>query len=450
MEESIEKWILNDDGLADKYYEDYVKAPDKAKWWISHRGVFRQYPGYKQVNAKVSVQPLKDRLVKSLDEEDWNEAPIAYKRDVAKELGTTVEKLDDAWSEHLEEVRKSNEIQARKDEVENWPWYKKAIASDYAKQRYINDPEASVFSDKGEWYNKGEDVSDLLYGGAAAVGDFIPGIGGTVVGPAVRGMRDVQHKLYDSPYQKEWSDIAGDVGSDLMFNVGTDMLPTAIIKRGTRVAKNAERGVGGAISDELKKADEYLQMKHNVDNIKKGTEQFGNGDWMKQYDLASSPTKWDKAVDRLPESPMKSDLKTLRDAPRSDKLDALTQWEVAAGETNPNLYRVNNAGEEVVKPYFTNEVRPAVTEHFKTVLKGTDDASDLTKSLALGADAWKTFGERAVKEGKNITGRGSKPQEQEQNKFDRWEKGYATWDEKKSKEYKDWEEAHLKTILGLE
>lgn len=450
MEESIEKWILNDDGLADKYYEDYVKAPDKAKWWISHRGEFRQYPGYKQVNQKVSVQPLKDRLVKSLNEEDWNEAPIAYKRDVAKELGTTVENLDDAWNEHLEEVRKSNEIQARKDEVENWPWYKKAIASDYAKQRYINDPETSIFSDKGEWYNKGEDISDLLYGGAAAVGDFIPGVGGTVVGPAVRGMRDVQHKLYDSPYQKEWSDIAGDVGTDLMFNVGTDILPTALLKKGSRVAKNTKNSAGGVISEELRKADEYLQAKHSVDNIKKGTEQFGNGDWMKQYDLASSPTKWDKAVDRLPDSPMKTDLKSMRDAPRSEKLDALTQWEVAAGgNPHPYIYAEKN-GEEVLKPYFKDEVRPAVTEHYKTVLKGAEGASDLTKSLAAGADAWKTFGERGVKEAKTIVGRGSKPKEQEQNKFDRWEKGYATWDEKKSKEYKDWQDSHLKTILGLE
>lgn len=450
MEESIEKWLKSDDGLYEKYYEDYVQAPDKAKWWISKRGTFRDYPGYKQVNQKVSVAPLKDRLVKSLDEEDWSKASKAYKRDVAKELGTTVEKLDDAWTEHLEDVNKSNEIQARKDEVDKWPWYKKMVASDYAKQRYINEPEKSVFSDKGEWYNKGEDVSDLLYGGAGAVADFIPGIGGTVVGPAVRGLRDVQHKVTDSNYQKDWSQIAGDVGNDLLFNAGTDLAPTMLLRKGERYAGNAEKGWKNGLGDELKKADDYLQAKHEVENIKKSSEQIGGGDWQNQYKLASSPTKWDKAVDRLPESPMKSDLKSLKDAPRNDKMEALVQWEVAAGgNPHPYIYMEKN-GEEVLKPYFKDEVRPAVTEHYKKVLKGNDEAGALTKSLAGVADAWKTFGERGVKEGKNALGRGSKPEELEQVRNDRWSKGYATWDEKKSPEYKQWEQDNLKAILGLE
>lgn len=450
MEESIEKWLLNDDGLTESYYEDFVKAPDKAKWWISHRNIFRDYPGYKQVNQKVSIAPLKDRLIKSLDEEDWGKASKAYKRDVAKELGTTVEKLDDAWNEHLEDVKKSNEIQARKDEVENWPWYKKMIASDYAKQRYINEPEKSVFSDKGEWFNKGEDVSDLLYGGAGAVGDFIPGIGGTVVGPAVRGLRDVQHKVTDSNYQKDWSQIAGDVGNDLLFNAGTDLAPTMLLRRGQRYASNAEKGWKNGLGDELKKADDYLQAKHELENIKKSSEQIGGGDWKNQYELASSPTKWGKAVDRLPESPMKSDLKTLRDAPREDKMDALIQWEVAAGgNPHPYIY-IEKDGEQVLKPYFKEEVRPAVTEHYKRVLKGNDEAGALTKSLAGVAGAWKTFGERGVKEGKNALGRGTKPEELEQVRNERWARGYATLDEKKSPEYKQWEQDNLKAILGLE
>ena len=450
MEESIEKWLKSDDGLYEKYYEDYVQAPDKAKWWISKRGIFRDYPGYKQVNQKVSVAPLKDRLVKSLEDEDWAKASKAYKRDVAKELGTTVEKLDSAWDEHLEDVKKSNEIQARKDEVDKWPWYKKMVASDYAKQRYINEPEKSVFSDKGEWYNKGEDVSDLLYGGAGAVADFIPGIGGTVVGPAVRGLRDVQHKVTDSNYQKDWSQIAGDVGNDLLFNAGTDLAPTMLLRRGERYAGNAEKGWKNGLGDELKKADDYLQAKHETENIKQSTEQLGGGDWQNQYKLASNPTKWDKAVDRLPESPMKSDLKSLKDAPRNEKMEALTQWEVAAGgNPHPYIY-VEKNGEEVLKPYFKDEVRPAVTEHYKKVLKGNDEAGALTKSLAGVADAWKTFGERGVKEGKNALGRGSKPEELEQVRNDRWAKGYATWDEKKSPEYKQWEQDNLKAILGLE
>lgn len=456
MEESIENWLKSDDGLYEKYYEDYVQAPDKAKWWISKRGTFRDYPGYKQINQKVSVAPLKDRLVKSLDEEDWSKASKAYKRDVAKELGTTVENLDDAWNEHLEEVKKSKEIQARVDEVKEWPWYKKMLASEYAKERYIKEPETSIFSDKGEWYNKGEDVSDLLYGGAAAVGDFLPGVGGTVVGPAVRGLRDLQHKgvlplSEESKYQKDWSQLGNDFKNDLLLNAGTDLAPTMLLRKGQRYAGNAEKGWRGGFGDELQKADDYLQAKNEVKNIKKGTEQFGGGDWNKQYELASNPTKWDKAVDRLPESPMKSDLKTMRDAPRSDKMDALTQWEVAAGTPgNPYIYKETNTGEQVLKPFYTNEARPAVVEHYKKVLKGNDEADALTKGLAGVADAWKTFGERGVKEGANYAGRGTKPKELEESKFDRWSQGYATFDEKKSPEYKEWKDKQVRIMMGLE
>ena len=457
MEDAIEKWLLEDDGLRDKYYEDYVKAPDKAKWWISKRGDFRNYTGYRQVNKKVSIQPLKDRLIKALEEgEDWSKAGKASKEDVAEELGTSVDKLDEAWNEHLEDVKKSNEIQARVDEVKDWPWYKKMLASDYAKQRYINEPEKSIFSDKGEWYNKGEDVSDLLYGGAGAVGDFIPGVGGTVIGPAVRGLRDLQHKGVlplneESKYQKDWKNVANDFKNDLLINAGTDLAPTMLLRKGEKYASNAEKGWLGTLGDELQKADDYLQAKNDVKNIKKGTEQLGGGDWLKQYELASKPTKWDKAVDRLPNSPMKQDLKTLRDAPRSEKLEAITLWNGAAeGTSHPYIYKETKTGEEVLKPYYANEVRPAIVEHYKKVLKGTDDASALTKGLAGVADAWKTFGERGVKEGANYAGRGSKPEEVEQSKFDRWSKGYATWDEKKSPEYKNWEQAHLKAILGLE
>ena len=47
MEEAIKKWLLSDDGIADKYFESYTKAPNKAKWWIEHRSTFRNYPGYR-------------------------------------------------------------------------------------------------------------------------------------------------------------------------------------------------------------------------------------------------------------------------------------------------------------------------------------------------------------------------------------------------------------------
>lgn len=139
----------------------------------------------------------------------------------------------------------------RAKEVENMKWYDPDNwgTSDYEKQRYINDPDASIIGKEGNgrWFNKGEAISDLAYGAAAGVADLLPSVGGMVVGPAIRGMRDLHHKgvlplTEESKYQKEGGDIASDFGKDLGVNVGSDVLPTALTKYMPRVVKFARRG----------------------------------------------------------------------------------------------------------------------------------------------------------------------------------------------------------------
>lgn len=150
--------------------------------------------------------------------------------------------------QYWEDEKRAREYEAgkklREREVKNWPLWKDVLASDYAKQRYINEPEKSLFSNEGAWYNKGEDVSDLIYGGAGAVADVIPGYG-ALLGPTVRAARDVQHKVTDSPYQKDWSNIGQDALSDVAVNAGVEFMPTAILNRGRRLGKNIGK------SDEL-------------------------------------------------------------------------------------------------------------------------------------------------------------------------------------------------------
>lgn len=439
-------------GSTDLYNE--LMGSDLYSFIERNRDKLKKYPGYSDIEKTI---PHPKKAVQDTFKDGYTNQPDAYIKDQAEKLELSEQDVRKYLNELDTEEKHSKEIEARKKEVNEWPWYKKMLASDYAKQRYINEPEKSIFSDKGDWYNKGEDVSDLLYGGAGAVADFIPGVGGTVLGPAVRGLRDLQHKgvlpfTEESKYQKDWGTIGDDVGLDLLFNAGTDLAPTMLLRKGERYAGNAEKGWKGTVGDELKKADDYLKAKKQSETIKESTEQFGKGDWKKQYELAGDEIKWEKAVDRLPESPMKQDLMSLKTAPRRDKLEALTQWEVAAAGENshPYIYVEKSNGEKVLKPYFRTETRPAVVEHYKKVLKGNDEATGLTKTLAGAADAWKTFGERGVKEGKTATGRGSKPKESEKSKFERWSKGYATVEEKKSPEYKVWNEENLKSILGVE
>ena len=491
MEEQIRKWLDNDYNLRNKYLKDYDQAPDKTKWWISHRGDLRNYTGYKTLNSKISTQPLKDRLVKSLDEEDWSTAPISYKRDVAKELGTTVEKLEDAWKEHLEDVRKSNEIQARKDEVKNWPFWKKMITSDYAKERYIKDPEASLFNGdntlrfgmtkwgekpklgdilEGSVLNKGEDVSDLLYGGAGLVADMIP-VGNPAskiptvgqqglsigLGPVVRTMRDLQHKgalpfTEESKYQKEGNEIASDALADLALNAGVHAFQN--FRRG-------KRGAGNLIGEESD-IEKTINLERRAEANQAAQYQFTQSNLMS---LESNQKELSKEISKLPDSDFKKDLMRIADSPDykpEDLRNYIKEWDdfkqghktifndvdnLTNKQSNISDTKLGQNGYDFYKSLEKAEQLEGVDKAIKPVAKGFQDimANDnITNALMKGgADA-----------GVSVAGIRPrsihKPKEQEQNKFDRWEKGYATWDEKKSPEYKQWEEAHLKTILGLE
>lgn len=160
----------------------------------------------------------------------------------------------ETMSKHWETEKKAREYEAgrykREKEVkEGGPkWW---LASEYSKNRYINEPEKSIFSDEGEWYNKGDDIRDVMLGGAGTVGDFIPGIG-AIAGPIARGVRDVAN--YGTPYGKELGDIAGERAWDLGTFGAAAFLPN--FRRGKRMVNELGReapGIGNVIkSSELK------------------------------------------------------------------------------------------------------------------------------------------------------------------------------------------------------
>lgn len=445
MEEKIDSWL--DEVVGEpKLLKEYRMAPDKQKWWAENTKTLEQYPGFKKYDK--TFVPMKQRLLKSIGEKkDWDKASIAYRRDTAKELDTTVDELDKAWQEHKDDLKKQEEITQRTKEVEKWPWYKKLLASEYEKQRYINDPERSIFSDKGEWYNKGESVSDLIYGGAGAIADVIPGVGGTVLGPAVRGLRDVQHKVYDSPYQKDWGEIGKDVGSDLMFNVGTDLLPTALLRRGSRVGKNAAKETGSIVGDKLRKVDEYLEAKNAQKSIDDSVEQIS-----KNTDAIDDPLQFHKEVSKMPEGPMKRDLESIDNNPLAtsdDRFNAVLDWGIEYNRNKKGL-GADDLFENGQITKQLQDVRPSVLAAEKQRIVGNTGVDAVTKALGAGATAWKTLGEPGVKLAQTTKGRGGKPKENEQVKENRWAQGYATFDEKKSPEYKEWFEKNTRIMMGLE
>lgn len=270
---------------------------------------------------KPKAKSVQERIRNEFGDDEFV-VPENYRRDVWEEKFKDIpfeefsENID-KMRQYYEDEKKEREYEGgktrREKEIKEWPWYKDILASEYEKERYINEPEAALFGKEAtpitkDLLGKGEAISDVIYGGAGAVGDFIPGIG-TVLGPAARAARDVQHKASDSKYQKEWGDIGSDLASDLAINLGTEYLPTVVINRAKRAGKSVSKlsDIGTDIRLELdaqnrKAANDLLEQ--NKDKI---------------IDAADNAKTFDLLLEKLPDSDIKKDLVMIRNQPDFNK-----------------------------------------------------------------------------------------------------------------------------------
>jgi hypothetical protein len=233
----------------DKYsyaeQNDAVKRLNKALNGLVERNPDNEtLIGFVKGMTEASDEMIRDKVMSSFrDLDNVTESDIQIK---ARKLGIPVDEFRSQFKLVKNRIDEEKGRERRAKEIEEMKWYdpQNWATSDYEKQRYINDPDASIIGKEGngKWYNKGEAISDLAYGVAGGVADLLPGVGGTVVGPAIRGARDIQHKVTDSKYQKDGGDIAGDFGKDLFVNVGSDVLPTALTRYMPRVVKFARNG----------------------------------------------------------------------------------------------------------------------------------------------------------------------------------------------------------------
>ena len=418
------------------------------------RDELKKYPGYSDIE-KTILHPKK--AVQEAFKSDFKNQPDAYIKDQAEILELSEEDVRKYLNELDTEERHSKEIEARKKEVDQWPWYKKMLASDYAKQRYINEPEKSIFSDKGKTSDKLEDISDLAYGVVGAAGDALPKPFGTVVGPFVRSTRDITHKLVGSKYQKDWDEVAQSFLTDAAINAGVDYLPTralSVIRKGTGNAK----GILGKIGDKIEDAGDILKANEEQKALKKGMKDIPSvennlPEFAEKSDKLThaSPQKWKRYFNSKEESLMKEDMLAARNLPADKKEDLLMQWKYISekgDDIGNNIY-----DKETLKPVFQDD---KYTPNMKKYLEDqaySNEVKDKASLIFAGiGKGFKVAGEPVVKEISTAgTGRlGTKPKESEKSKFERWSKGYATVEEKKSPEYKVWNEENLKSILGVE
>lgn len=167
----------------------------------------------------VGFNPGKEYLAE-VKERDFKDVPDDKFNDGLK-------KMKEYYDQFTAEQDKEAGRIRRQKEVKDWGLIRSVLTSDYERQRYIDDPDAALFGDEGDgkWYNKGEAISDLLYGAAGAVGDAVPGVGGVILGPGARAARDFHHYKGDSKYQKSGSDIRNSIAADVGLSAGTYALP---------------------------------------------------------------------------------------------------------------------------------------------------------------------------------------------------------------------------------
>lgn len=389
-------------------WDDTLKA--KSAGWSDLRGDAMSLP--ERLTASFGTSDEKNPF-----EQDANFKDELYEKsfkDVPKEqFDETVANMSKYWEDEKRTREYTAGKKRREKEVKEWPWWKNMLASDYAKQRYINEPEKSIFSDEGAWYNKGDDISDLAYGIAGAAGDVLPGYG-LLVGPATRAARDIHHKVADSPYQKEWSDIAQDAATDAVVNASVDFLPN--LRRYTNMAKRGS--ADSPISTVMNLEDDVKNIREQVDFI----DNLFTGD---------NYTELQRQIKKLPESNFKTDLQKYVADPRHIDEDGIA--ETVAKWRDATDYMLDEDKSKIID-YARQDIDK------KAKLVGADelfenpltqrmifapeltDKQKLAKTIVRGVETAAQKGGPALKELDTFKGRGSTPNADEDTLVKDWYK----------------------------
>lgn len=231
------------------------------------------------------------------------------------------------------DTKVANENVARRQrskELEQEPLYKQILMSEYAKDRYVNEPEKSLFRPESEWYNTGEDVRDLMLGTIGLGADMIPGVGGIVLGPIARGVRDVSNDQSALQTMRNF-------GPDISWNAGANLLPNfRQYSRMLRGAKESDNAFAEAV--ELYKQSEAIKTGH--DQFWKSLRRMQHGE--------ITPAQFSYDIKHMPDSPMKEqlvskldDLTKLDDVrKRKELIDIVRIWNIAVSTKKESLERL--------------------------------------------------------------------------------------------------------------
>lgn len=266
--------LENNPNFTDNYSSVAEFTGDKYKLM---QDLWNRFDGKKISQTRFETLKQKYPFLEKKELDEWFDKSNRYKEEYIKERET-------------EAGKKRRELEVKND----WNALQHMLASDYEKQRYINEPETATFGKEaaGLAGSSFGSKADLAAGIAGGIADVVPKPAFVALGPAIRAGRDVAHKVSDSPYQKDWSTIAKDAALDATISGSTYGL--ANMRRGNRI-------LSAFTPPEVTSAAELAA---DTKAIGKGLDKLVNKidiDKLGDVDLY-------KQISKLPDSPMKSEM----------------------------------------------------------------------------------------------------------------------------------------------
>ena len=315
--QEIKDWLLSTDNPDAEFLLNRLNEMYTDEWEQKYRGWLRRLKGYADLE-KPTVS-LRHRVMGEFD--NYVDNPEWYIKGKAAKLGVSVDDVKKALGELQKEKDYFEGRERRKKEVaEDFKWN---FASDFAKQRYIDTPEKSYWANPELSFEHIPDIADAAAGFAAGAADLLPGIGGTLVGPAIRATRNVANG-------QKFGDVMTNFLADAGANAGVDYLPGMILSKVNKVAKKGSTQVG-----------QYTNLGNDIDNSEKTLNAFNkvanNTDATKLRNLDPNEiSKFKAEIESLPDSPAKNDILNLISSRPSEAIDAFKKGLSNLGVKNPD------------------------------------------------------------------------------------------------------------------
>lgn len=462
--DKIDKYIVDDNDALATLYDKIERAKTNDEMYSlldENKGLLRsRIEGYADIER---TKPDIEKTVSELYEEYPNtEVEPAYLRSKAKKLGIETEELGTELQhkQQQEQLRSNVEKEAsdremRRQMLKNLPWYASVMMSESERDRFVNDPEHSAYyqslmkeyeddmkksmgyfdmsdEDKKKFEakypglfeahprsNTLSDRVDIGLGFAGGAADLVPGLGGVVVGPALRGLRTAKNDGIGL-------DLVGSIGKDVAFNAGVNYGPTAILSTIGKRSKNAAKDVAGGWAEAIWEGGVKETAKEMSKDLKELTGMTRNAltkqskiagempETLKELRQEGVRTQKEANVERkfsddIRGNAFESDVKTLAEKKGISDLEAAKEYtdKMNKGEFDKayDLYEENGKKYILEQPAMRQTVKEnlgPMASKYADVSAMKDAASKLGKIVGNVRVGFKQLGNPLVKATKNI------------------------------------------------